>query len=147
MEVSARSPPESITRPRIFFFGRLTLISRPSSTSSSISSRSDLSKSLRSDLFPASFVKTKLASPPPNIETKSSLNSRLIFSSPELNSTAKRVSSSLIVREFRQTFQDRVIRVPETYRARKSPYTPYALLPYRKHLSPQAEFYTFRSRT
>ena len=93
IEVRARSPPESIMRPRIFFLGRLTLISRPSST---FSSSSSISPSSNSDFLLASLVRTRLASPPPNMVVKSSSNFLLILSSPEANSTASLVSNSLI---------------------------------------------------
>ncbi len=101
MDVSARSPPESISSPLIFLWGKLTFISIPSSTSSSSGTASspistDNSSSISTFLRFSGLTTTSSACPPPNINLKNSSNCELIRRTPSRNSISNFSVSSLI---------------------------------------------------
>ena len=99
IEVSARSPPESISSPRTFLFGSFTSISIPSSLSSSTpSSSAPISPPSSSNSFFATFGFTLRSSapPPPNMSMKKLLNSVPIFSIPETNCSLRSLVSSVM---------------------------------------------------
>ncbi len=101
IEVSARSPPESISSPRTFLFGSFTSISIPSSVSSTSSSITPSSISSSAFFETFGLMRSKLAEPPPNMSVKNVLNSAPIFSIPDTNCVLRSfVSSAMSVSSF-----------------------------------------------